>query len=259
MGSDWHAMSPLLANRGCCVFALNYGGSSGSSSGGTAPMEQSAPELGRFIEKVLTTTRAHKVDLVGHSEGGVMPRYYIKFLGGARKVDELVGLSPSNHGTTNPLAPGVPDCLACQQQVAGSAFLRHLNAGNQTPAPVDYTVIETNHDEVVTPFSSEFLPGRPSRVTNVLLQNRCPSDATDHVGIILDPVALQLVLNSLGRPGPGDPRFRPNCTDSNADASFRDSRSVAPVRKQSRSHRPAHHRARHRAARRRTQRVSSAY
>src|SRR4051812_306578 len=31
MGSDMHAVSPLLANHGYCVFALDYGG------GGTAP------------------------------------------------------------------------------------------------------------------------------------------------------------------------------------------------------------------------------
>ena len=40
--------------------------------------------------------------MVGHSQGGMMPRYYIKFLGGAGKVDDLVGLSPSNHGTVQP-------------------------------------------------------------------------------------------------------------------------------------------------------------
>ena len=36
----------------------------------------------------------------GHSQGGMMPRYYLKFLGGAAKVAKLVGLAPSNHGTT---------------------------------------------------------------------------------------------------------------------------------------------------------------
>ena len=47
--------------------------------------------------------------MVGHSQGGMMPRYYIKFLGGADKVDDLVGLAPSNHGTSNPLllTPGL--------------------------------------------------------------------------------------------------------------------------------------------------------
>ena len=52
------------------------------------------------MNKVLAATGAKKVDLVGHSQGGMMPRYYIKNLGGASKVNTLVGLAPSNHGTT---------------------------------------------------------------------------------------------------------------------------------------------------------------
>ena len=47
--------------------------------------------------------RGEGLDLVGHSQGGMMPRYYVKNLGGAAKVDDLIGLSPSNHGTTTRL------------------------------------------------------------------------------------------------------------------------------------------------------------
>ena len=60
----------------------------------------SAGELNAFVDKVLAATGAAEVDLVGHSQGGMMPRYYLKFLGGAAEVHTLVGLSPSNHGTT---------------------------------------------------------------------------------------------------------------------------------------------------------------
>jgi triacylglycerol lipase len=94
--------------------------------------------------------------------------------------------------------------------VAGSAFLRHLNAGDETPGLVSYTQVETSHDEVVTPYSSAFLAPGP-RTTNVLLQDRCPLDLTEHLGIIYDPVALQWAENALGRPGPADPRFKPTC------------------------------------------------
>ena len=63
-----------------------------------------------------------------------MPRFFIKYLGGDRVVDDLVGISPSNHGTTNPLAsPLAPLCPACEQQVAGSPFLTRLNAGDESP------------------------------------------------------------------------------------------------------------------------------
>jgi triacylglycerol lipase len=145
----------------------------------------------------------------------MMPRYYLKFLGGTAHVSRLIGLAPSNHGTTLVAAGPVGqygDCPACSEQVAGSPFLTKLNAGDQTPGPISYTVVETSHDEVVTPYQSAFLPPEDGRVTNVLLQDDCPSDLSDHIALTDDPVAIQWVLNALSRTGPADPSFRPDCT-----------------------------------------------
>jgi hypothetical protein len=206
---NWDEMAMVLEHAGYCVFALDYGHRA------TQRIQHSARELRAFVRRVLKATGAHRVSLVGHSQGGMMPRYYLKFLGGTRYVDDLVGLSPSNHGTTLFAAKPVgkyADCPACTQQVAGSRFLRRLNAGDQTPGSVSYTVIETSHDEVVTPYRSAFLPPDHGRVTNVLLQDRCPADPAEHVTIPYDPVAIQWVLNALGHKGPADPGFRPDCT-----------------------------------------------
>jgi triacylglycerol lipase len=162
---------------------------------------------------VLAATGAARVSLVGHSQGGMMPRYYLKFLGGTAEVDDLVGLSPSNHGTSTPgalLAEGLLACVSCGQQRAGSAFLANLNAGDETPGDVSYTVVQTRYDEVVVPYTSAFLAAGPN-TTNVLLQARCPLDFSEHPGIIYDPVALRWIKNAVGRPGPADPAFRPSC------------------------------------------------
>jgi triacylglycerol lipase len=206
MTVSWNLISPALKSAGYCVFALDYG------NRGTGPIEDSAGELRDFVNRVLSATHAAKVSLVGHSQGGMMPRYYIKFLGGKDKVDDLVGLVPSNHGTTTPLAPVAGDagCVACDQQVAGSAFLTNLNSGDETPGNISYTVVTTRYDEVVTPYLSAYLAIGP-RTTNITLQARCPLDLVDHLGIIYDPAALQWVQNALGRPGPADPDFRPRC------------------------------------------------
>ena len=121
-----------------------------------------------------------------------MPRYYLKFLGGADKVNALVGIAPDNHGTTLlgltkllPYFPGVEDLLTTNtpglaDQVAGSAFLTKLNAGGDTVPGVRYTVIATRYDEVVTPYRTQFLDGPDVR--NVLLQDLCPVDLSEHVG-----------------------------------------------------------------------------
>jgi triacylglycerol lipase len=206
--TDWQLIGPALASRGYCVFTFNYGDL------GTAEIAQSAHQLDSYVNRLLARTRAKKVSIVGHSEGGLMPRYYARFLGGASKVDDLVGLAPSNHGTQSPLGleGAALGCTACAEQLAfGSPFLARLNSGGETPGPVDYTVVETTFDEIVLPYTSAFLAGPAGRVTNVALQDRCPSDIAGHLGITTDPVALQWVENALARRGPADPGFQPRC------------------------------------------------
>jgi triacylglycerol lipase len=203
---NWLTVAPQIKAAGYCVFALDYG------NRGTGDIPTSAGQLQHFVDTVLAATGAAKVSLVGHSQGGMMPRWYIKFLGGAAKVDDLVGLAPSNHGTTSPgaLITGETFCPACLQQSAGSDFLRTLNAGDETPGDVSYTVVETSHDEVVTPFTSAFLAPGPN-TTNILLQDHCPADPVDHTQIHNDPVVLRWTLQALGRTGPADPSQPPRC------------------------------------------------
>jgi triacylglycerol esterase/lipase EstA (alpha/beta hydrolase family) len=220
MADGFSALSPLLADNGYCVFAANFGGAPGNLLQGTGDITQSAAELASFVTQVLAATGASKVDMVGHSQGGMMPRYYLKFLGGAPKVQTLVGLAPSNHGTTldglatletelATVLPGISSalgsaCQACAQQIAGSPFMTSLNAGGDTVAGPTYTVIETRNDEIVTPYTSAFLSG--PHVTDIVLQNVCPLDQTDHIGIADDTVALHLVLNALD---PAHPQIVP--------------------------------------------------
>lgn len=210
MADSWQALSPLLVDHGYCVFALNYGAADGSAAlgvYGVGDITQSAQQLATFVHQVLVATRARQVDIVGHSQGGMMPRYYIKFLGGSTTVHTLIGLAPSNHGTTidglATLAGFLPDasqftgsvCASCAQQEAGSSFLTTLNAGGDTVAGVHYTVIESEYDEVVTPYTSAFLSG--PQVTNITLQHQCPLDLGEHLSMPYDHIADTDVLNAL--------------------------------------------------------------
>ncbi|WP_030947370.1 esterase/lipase family protein [Streptomyces sp. NRRL S-646] len=206
---NWLALAPYLEDRGYCVFALDYGQLTGVPVFyGLGPIDKSAEQLSAYVDKVLAATGAAKVDLVGHSQGGMMPRYYLKFLGGAAKVNALVGIAPSNHGTdldgfTNllPYFPGASDLIsaatpALADQVVGSAFLTKLNAGGDTVPGVHYTVLATKYDEVVTPYRSQFLSG--SDVHNVLLQNLCSVDLSEHALVgLTDRVAFHEVANAL--------------------------------------------------------------
>jgi triacylglycerol lipase len=206
--TSWQLIGPALARRGYCVFTFTYG------DFGIGEIAHSAHELAAFVNRLLARTHAQRVAIVGHSEGGLMPRYYIRNLGGAAKVSDLIGLSPSNHGTENPLIleGAALGCTACAQQEAfGSPFLDRLNFDDETPPPVDYTVIQTIYDDVVVPYTSAFLDGPAARVTNVTVQAPCRNDVAGHLGITTDPVALQWVEDALARNGPADPAFRPRC------------------------------------------------
>jgi triacylglycerol esterase/lipase EstA (alpha/beta hydrolase family) len=222
MADSWQALSPLLFNNGYCVFALNYGSYNGSGALGiyaTGPIENSAKQLQAFVNRVLAATGASKVDLVGHSQGGMMPRYYIKHLGGDSTVHTLVGLAPSNHGTTLngifTLAgyfPGssvfLTDCPACREQEAGSPFITSLNAGGETNPNVNYTVIESKNDEVVTPYTSAFL-APANNVTNILLQDQCSLDQGEHLSMPYDHIADADVLTALDPAHPQHPACTP--------------------------------------------------
>lgn len=220
MVKNWSTLSPYLKSAGYCVFAFNYGETNGVYA--TAPVADSARELAPFVDAVRAATGAKKVNLVGHSQGGMMPRYYMGFLGGAKYVNQLIGIAPSNHGTEGVIVPPPsflpePDfdalgCAACADQQAGSAFMQTLNSIGDTVAGPSYTVISTRYDEIVIPYNSQFLAGPARQVTNITIQDKCPADVFEHDQTPNDPVVHQLVTHALGRTsGPADPAYQPRC------------------------------------------------
>ena len=215
---NWQTFSPLLKNHGYCVLSLTYGLSGPAlpiyQPGGVVPMELSAAELGAFVDRVLAATGASKVDILGHSEGTLMPSYYVKFLDGASKVDKYVSLTPLWDGTTlfgvshlydlatqlglDPLINGAldPACGSCREFLHGSAFLANLHSGNGVFQPgVEYTNILTRYDEAVTPYTSGL--GSGPNVHNIVLQDSCPLDFSEHGGLAADRNAAGHVLNAL--------------------------------------------------------------
>lgn len=216
---NWQTFSPLLANEGYCVFTLTYGTKQGVGvpgayqPGGLVPMQQSAKELSTFIDKVLAETGASKVDILGHSEGTLMPSYYVQFLGGASTVDKYVSLTPLWEGTTlaglstlyqysgalglQPVIDGVLDplCGSCTQFLSGSDFLKKLHSKGIFAPEVTYTNIVTRYDELVVPYTSGL--GSGPNVHNIVLQEKCGLDFAEHAGVASDPVAAGYVLNAL--------------------------------------------------------------
>ncbi len=196
-------LGPRLANEGFCVFAPNLGLYNGLY--GVDRIEKIAEQFGAYVDTVLAKyPGVSKVDVVGYSLGGMMPRYYLKNLGGTAKVNRLIGIAPSNNGTTlSGLAnlakalqiTGVVSAVgpAFAQQIAGSSFITALNAGDPTPGNVKYDVIVTNGDQVVTPYRSAFIAGASAWTA----QSGCVLELSEHLQVMYSARVHTKVMNLL--------------------------------------------------------------
>ncbi|HWH31122.1 MAG TPA: hypothetical protein VNU01_00470 [Egibacteraceae bacterium] len=150
------------------------------------------------------------VQIVGFSQGGMIGRWALRFWPDTRDlVEEVVGLAPSNHGTLTAIPTCNPSCVpAYQQQRADSRFVAALNSRALTFGGVDYSVIYTRTDWVVTPNhdgSASSLPAGPNAV-NVAIQDICPGDSSEHLHLgSFDAVGYALVHDALTHDGPVDP------------------------------------------------------
>ncbi|MER6348824.1 esterase/lipase family protein [Streptomyces sp. NPDC001595] len=65
----------------------------------TCDVRTAAALLGRHIEEICERTGSDRVDVVGHSLGGLIARYYVQRLGGDRRVRTLITLGTPHSGT----------------------------------------------------------------------------------------------------------------------------------------------------------------
>jgi len=95
----------------------------------TCDIRTAAELLSRHIEEICERTGSRQVDIVGHSLGGLIARYYVQRLGGDLRVRTLVTLGTPHSGTrVVPLANAHP---IVRQMRPGSELLEELTR----PAP----------------------------------------------------------------------------------------------------------------------------
>ncbi|WP_037077430.1 esterase/lipase family protein [Pseudonocardia spinosispora] len=155
-----------------------------------------------------------KVTIIGWSQGGMIGRWALKYFPDTRdKLEEIVGLASSNHGTKmfNTYCAARHGCPeAFWQQSVGSKFLTELNSGQETYPGIDYTEIYTYTDEIVVPnlpsdSSSSLSTKGPGHVRNVAVQSICPGHVADHFMLgSTDPVAFALAKDAITHDGPAD-------------------------------------------------------
>ena len=146
-------------------------------------MRTSAKELKVFVDRVLKSTGASKVDIIGHSQGTLMPTYYVKYLGGATKVYNYISLAPLWHGTEI-----VPAQLR-PASASSASRSRYARRGRDGPELVVHQGdpqgrsrregralpnIMTKYDELVRPYTS----GSETGMTNIVVQDKCDASTT---------------------------------------------------------------------------------
>lgn len=212
---EWNYI-PLLAARGFDVCAVTY------PDRGLGDQQVSAEYVVNALRRMHAKTQ-RKVAMIGHSQGASMPRWAIKWWPSARNaVDDFILQAGPSHGT----ALAAPATLTQQlglgplpvgflpagfyQFAPSSQFINAINADDETPGNIDYTSIYTLTDELVQPAipvptaALEFGQNNP-HVTNLLIQDLCPLQITDHVTIgTTDVVAFKLALDAIEHPGPAD-------------------------------------------------------
>ncbi|MBZ5735202.1 lipase [Nocardioides sp. TRM66260-LWL] len=171
---------------------------------------------GEYVTRAIRTIYAkageRRIDVLGFSQGGMVPRWSLKYWPDTREmVDDLVSLDASNHGT----ASAYPVCLlgcapSVWQQRSTSRFLAALNSGPETWPGISYTQVYTATDEVVfpnfDPVASSPLRTGQGQIRNVQVQSLCPVHVSEHLSMgTTDPVGYALALDALDHPGTADP------------------------------------------------------
>ena len=201
---DW-GLAPALRTTGRDVCTVDIPGRSMGDI-------QVSTEFVVHAIRSIAATWSRQVAVVGHSQGGLEPRWALRWWPSVRaQVSDLVLLATPNHGARS--ADGACAFGRCAEAVwqmkTGSAFVTALNRDDETPGDVDYTSIYSLTDELVQPAAFPSATAAIDGASNVLLQDVCPGRPVHHAGFLHDEVVRRLILDALTHVGGADPARLP--------------------------------------------------
>ncbi|MET9373108.1 alpha/beta fold hydrolase [Streptomyces sp. NPDC002992] len=154
----------------------------------TCDLRAAAELLGRHVEAVCARTGHDEVDIVGHSLGGLIARYYVQRLGGDARVGTLVMLGTPHSGTA--AAPWAGAHPLIRQMRPGSEVLREL----AEPAPECRTACVSfwsDLDQVMVPVETARLDHPDLLVHNVRVSG------IGHLALPVHPTVVAGILQVL--------------------------------------------------------------
>jgi pimeloyl-ACP methyl ester carboxylesterase len=182
--SAWLMLRKALKRAGfTSIHTMNYN-----------PLRHDIPEIARKlsdrVQQILELTGAEKVNLVGHSLGGVVSRWYVQELGGDRTVNTAVTLASPHKGTIAAFVPGGRTARECRPQ---SWVMRRLN-DRAKPTNVRWVAFYGDTDALVQPTRSGRIDVPALNARNVLIPGM------GHMGMLLSGDVVNQVVEELLRP-----------------------------------------------------------
>lgn len=142
-----------------------------------------ARQLGWFVDQVREATGAEDVDVIGHSMGGIVARYYVQLAGGDGPVRHLITLGSPHGGTdVSGLGIGHPG----RELLVGSKLVTRLSAA-APPTKTKITTIWSRADALVPGARQKPLAGAETIMF----------DDLGHVALLGSRRVAQLVIERL--------------------------------------------------------------
>ncbi|WP_055493247.1 triacylglycerol lipase [Streptomyces sp. TP-A0356] len=171
------------------IESLNY-------SPWTWDIRTAAKLLGRHIEEICERTGQPRVDIVGHSLGGLIARYYVQRLGGDLHVRTLVTLGTPHSGTrVAPLANAHP---IVRQMRPGSELIEELRG----PAPgcrTQFVSFWSDLDPLMDPLESACVEHPDLSAQNIRVSG------IGHLALPVHPAVAAGIRQALDLEQPGAP------------------------------------------------------
>jgi triacylglycerol lipase len=140
-----------LRRDGYGVFSINLGGLFDAFN--TRGIDECAEKVRTKVERLYARYDLGPMSIIGHSKGGLIGRYYVKRLGGEKRVKSLITLAAPHNGTPMAYAGVALTGLVAKsvwQMTPMSQFIRRLKIGKFPPG-VRFTSVYSKADRV-SPF-----------------------------------------------------------------------------------------------------------
>jgi triacylglycerol lipase len=182
--SGWFVLNQHLRSSGfTSVHTWNYD-----------PLRHDIPELAEMlsdrVEMLRALTGAEQVNVVGHSLGGILLRWYVQELGGDQRVQTAITVASPHQGTR--LATFIPGRRGrIATELAPQSWLLRRLEHTARPSAVRWVAFYSNLDFFVQPAASAMITNPALTAANVFVKD------LGHLSIMLSTRVASCIVDAL--------------------------------------------------------------